>query len=183
MALKVLIPISTGFEEIETATIVDVLRRAGLNVTLAGLTPGLIEGRSAIQIQPDCSIDDALKTMDYDAVVLPGGQPNAGTLARDSRVINLLQRMDSAQKTVAAICAAPAALSQAGLLDTRKATIYPGCVDDLPPGSYVEQDVVISENIVTSRGPATAMAFALALVERLCGGATASTVSKALLAS
>ena len=182
MAPKVLIPISTGFEEIETTTIIDVLRRAGVTVTVAGLTGGLIQGRSAIRIQPDCELDDALKTMDYSAVILPGGQPNARTLSKDSRILSLLKQMDTAGKTVAAICAAPAALTQAGVLHNRKATIFPGCLDDLPPNSYVEQDVVISDNIITSRGPGTAMRFALTLVEKLCGGTVASKVATALIA-
>lgn len=182
MTQKVLIPISTGFEEIETTTIIDVLRRAGVNVVVAGLTPDLIEGRSAIRLQPDCTLDDALVQNDFDAIVLPGGQPNASTLSSDHRVISILQQMRQEKKTVAAICAAPAALSAAGLLDNQKATIYPACIDDLPEGTYIEQDVVISDGIVTSRGPGTAMSFALALVKILCGEAVTATVAADLLA-
>jgi protein deglycase len=182
MKKNVLVPISTGFEEIETTTIVDVLRRAGVTVTLCGLKAGPVVGRSAIQILPDCCLDDLLSRTDFDAIVLPGGQPNARTLTGDERILNLLKQMNRDGKTVAAICAAPAALNAAGLLNHRKATIFPGCRADIPADSYVEEPVVISDGVITSRGPGTAMAFALELTRVLCGDQVTDKVASALLA-
>ncbi|MBN2525204.1 MAG: DJ-1/PfpI family protein [Deltaproteobacteria bacterium] len=183
MSIKVLVPISTGFEEIETTTIVDVLRRGGINVVLAGVTEGPIQGRSAIRVLPDCTLDEALKDASFDALVLPGGQPNAQTLTDDSRIISLLKSMNNSNRLVAAICAAPTALHAAGLLKNRKATIFPECRDDIPKESYVEEDVVISDGVITSRGPATAMSFSLTLIETLRGKDVADKVSAAVLAS
>lgn len=183
MAPNVLVPISNGFEEIEACNIVDVLRRAGITVTIAGLTEGLIEGRSKIRLQPDCTIDNLAPATLFDMVVLPGGQPNAKNLGKDKRVLELLRSTHRAGNWIAAICAAPSALAIAGLLDNEKATIYPGNENDIPPGCYKNQDVVISNKIVTSKGPATAMSFALTLVQLLMGETIAQKVSSAILAT
>lgn len=182
MSPKVLVPVSKGFEEIEAITIVDVLRRASIQVIVAGVTPGIIRGRSQIGIEPDCSLDDALLEAPFDMVVLPGGLPNAYTLRDDKRVIDILKTTNAQGSWVAAICAAPAALTAAGLLSARKATIYPGNEADLPPGSHVAQNVVVSDGVITSRGPGTALEFSLALVKLLCGKVISEKVSSALLA-
>ncbi|MBN2342713.1 MAG: DJ-1/PfpI family protein [Deltaproteobacteria bacterium] len=181
MTVHVLVPISTGFEEIEATTIIDVLRRAGIAVTVAGLTDGPVTGRSGITMLPDTPLDKALGHP-YEMIVLPGGQPNADTLRDDKRVITALQKAHEAGTYVAAICAAPAALTRAGLLEHRKATIYPGCEKNLPDGSFVPDRVVVEEKIITSRGPGTAMEFALTLVSLLVGEEIAKKVAGALLA-
>ena len=151
-------------------TIVDLLRRAGIAVVTAGLEPGLVLGSRGTRIQPDATLDDAL-AQDYDLVALPGGLPGADHLRDDARIQALLKKMAAAGKHTAAICAAPMALAAAGLLDGRRATAYPGVLDglDLPTTTKRGDGVVVDGKVVTSRGPGTAMDFALTLVELLAG--------------
>ena len=166
---KVLIPLADGCEEIEAVTVIDILRRAGVAVTAAGLSARQIKCSRGTVIMADVLLDDVLNE-NFDMIVLPGGMPGAGHLKNDRRIISLLQNMAAKNKYVAAICAAPMALHAAGLVDKRTATSFP-CVLDKLPGShrYSTQPVVVDGNIVTSRGPGTAMDFALTLVELLCG--------------
>lgn len=180
---KALVFLAEGFEEIETVTIVDVLRRAGVEVTVAGL-PNAVEGAHAIKIAPDKSIDD-VKQGDFDAVVVPGGNPGYKNLRKDPRVINLIRKAFDSNKLVAAICAAPAVLSDAGVLKGKYCTIYPGMENELKQGGgKSKQDmIVIDGNIITSRGPATALPFALKLAEILAGKQVAEEVSKKTMAN
>lgn len=169
---KVLVPLAPGFEEIEAVTVIDILRRAGISVVVAGLCDGPVRGSHDIRLDTDCSLDEA-KDGDYDMAVLPGGMPGADNLRDDPRIIGMLKTLAAAGKYTTAICAAPQVLAAAGLLDNRRATSYPGFLDpDRVPGleltgAPVEQD----DKVITSRGPGTAMDFALALVENLAGKA------------
>ena len=167
---SVLVPLAHGFEDLEAVTIVDLLRRAGIAVVTAGLEPGLVLGSRGTRIQPDATLDDAL-AQDYDLVALPGGLPGADHLRDDARIQALLKKMAAAGKHTAAICAAPMALAAAGLLDGRRATAYPGVLDglDLPTTTKRGDAVVVDGKVVTSRGPGTAMDFALTLVELMAG--------------
>lgn len=165
---KALVLLADGSEELEAVSIVNILRRGGVDVTLAGLTAGTLRGSRGTMITPDTTLDDALKH-DYDMVVLPGGQPGTTHLRNDPRVANLLQRAYSAGKQVAAICAAPSVLAAAGLLDGKRATCYPGSLEGFRKVQVESLAVVEDGNIVTSRGPGTAMDFALTLLERLAG--------------
>ncbi|HZV63040.1 MAG TPA: DJ-1 family glyoxalase III [Methylophilaceae bacterium] len=166
---KVLIPLADGCEEIEAVTIIDILRRAGVAVTAAGLSTRQIKCSRGTVIMADDLLDDVLNN-NFDMIVLPGGMPGAEHLKNDQRIINLLQNMAVKNKYVAAICAAPMALHTAGLLDNKAATSFPGVLDKLPGSHrYSTQPVVVDGNLVTSRGPGTAMDFALTLVELLCG--------------
>jgi 4-methyl-5(b-hydroxyethyl)-thiazole monophosphate biosynthesis len=180
---KALVFLAEGFEEIETVTIVDVLRRAGVEVTVAG-SVNMVEGAHAIKIFPDKSIDD-VKLGDFDAVVVPGGNPGYKNLRKDPRVINLIRKAFDSNKLVAAICAAPAVLSDAGVLRDKYCTIYPGMENELEQGGgKSKQDmIVIDGNIITSRGPATALPFALKLAEILAGKQIAEEVSKKTMAN
>jgi 4-methyl-5(b-hydroxyethyl)-thiazole monophosphate biosynthesis len=130
---------------------------------------------------PDMTLEQALQR-DYDMVVLPGGLPGADHLGDDPRVIELLQEMAAAGKYTAAICAAPRALARAGLLDGRRATSYPGALDvaAVPGLDYREQAVITDGKVVTSRGPGTAMDFALQLIELLAGKSQRDTVEAGL---
>jgi len=130
---------------------------------------------------PDTTLDEAL-AHDYDMVVLPGGLPGADHLKNDPRIIELLQRMAAHERYTAAICAAPRALAHAGLLDGRTATSFPGAIDpDSIPGlRYVERPVVIDGRVITSRGPGTAMDFALELIGLLAGSRVRDDVEAAL---
>jgi 4-methyl-5(b-hydroxyethyl)-thiazole monophosphate biosynthesis len=181
---KALVFLATGFEEIETVTIVDVLRRAGIDVIVAGLTPNVTEGKHGIRIIPDKSIDD-VSVDDFDAVVVPGGNPGYKNLRKDPRVIAMIKKVFGSNKLVAAICAAPAVLSDAGVLKGKDCTIYPGMDEELEKGGGKPKTdmVVVDGNIVTSRGPATALPFALKLAEKLVGRQVAEKVSKKTLAN
>ena len=181
---KSLVFLATGFEEIETVTIVDVLRRAGVDVTVAGLTPNTVEGKHGMKIVPDKHIDDT-KVEDFDAIIVPGGNPGYKNLRKDPRVINMVKTAFDSGKLVAAICAAPAVLSDAGILKGKECTIYPGMENELENGGgKPKQDtVVVDGNIITSRGPATALPFALKLAEKLAGKQAAEAVSKKTMAN
>ncbi|HRH79877.1 MAG TPA: DJ-1/PfpI family protein [Thiobacillaceae bacterium] len=165
---SVLVPLAPGFEDLEATTIVDLLRRADVDVVTAGLAPGLVLGSRGMRVQPDALLDDVMRH-DFDMIALPGGLPGSEHLKNDPRIQDLLKRMAGEGKWTAAICAAPMALAQAGLLDGRRATSYPGVVDrmQLPGTTYVAQPVVVDGKVVTSRGPGTAMDFALQLIELL----------------
>jgi 4-methyl-5(b-hydroxyethyl)-thiazole monophosphate biosynthesis len=182
--VKALVFLATGFEEIEAITIVDVLRRAGVDVTVAGLTPNVVEGAHEIKIVPDKPIDEVAME-DFDAVICPGGSPGYKNLRKDPRVIDIIKKAFDSNKLVAAICAAPAVLSDAGVLEGKACTIYPGMENELRKGGgKPKMDmVVVDGNIVTSRGPATALPFALKLAEKLAGKQVAENVSKKTLAN
>lgn len=179
---KVLVPLAAGFEDLEATTIVDILRRAGVEVVTAGLAPGLAQGARGMRVQPDASLDEVLGQA-FDMIVLPGGMPGAENLKNDARVQVLLKQMAAAGKYTAAICAAPIALAQAGLLAGKKATSYPGFIDKLglPDTAYVQDAVVVDGRVVTSRGPGTAMDFALELVALLVGQAKREQVEIGLV--
>ncbi|MCH8158132.1 MAG: DJ-1/PfpI family protein, partial [Nitrospinae bacterium] len=165
---KVLVPLAPGFEEIETITVVDILRRSGARVTVAGTREGVIEGSRGVKVVPDTLLDEA-KADDFDLIVLPGGQPGTDNLKEDPRIKKLLVDMNESGKTLAAICAAPIVLEAAGVLKDRKRTSHPSVKEGLTGELYSEDRVVVDGNIVTSRGPGTAMEFALKLVELLFG--------------
>ncbi|MCK5479676.1 MAG: DJ-1/PfpI family protein [Gammaproteobacteria bacterium] len=166
----VLVPLAQGCEELEAITVVDLLRRAGIDVVTAGLDDQPVRASRGTILVPDMTLDAALQK-DYDMVVLPGGLPGADHLRDDVRIIRLLVQMKEAEKYTAAICAAPRVLAEAGLLDGKRATSYPGCLDaDSVPGlDYVDLPVVADGKVITSRGPGTAMDFALELIATLSG--------------
>lgn len=167
---RVLVPLAQGCEELEAVTVIDLLRRAGIEVVVAGLQPGTVKASRGVQLAPDTTLD-AVLGHDFDMIVLPGGMPGAQHLKEDRRIINLLKKMAEQGKYTAAICAAPIALAEAGLLSGKRATSYPGFLDkmEVPGMAYLGDAVVADEKIITSRGPGTAMDFALALVEALSG--------------
>ena len=179
---KVLVPLAEGCEELEAVTIIDLLRRAQVEVVTAGLAPGPVRASRGTVLVPDTTLDAALEA-EYDLSARPGGLPGADHLAKDARVIALLQKMASQGKYLCAICAAPKVLALAGLLDGKRATAYPGVLDaeEFPTlrltGAAVERD----GRIITSRGPGTAMDFTLALIEALCGKGKRDAVEKGLV--
>ena len=179
---KVLVPLADGCEELEAVTIIDLLRRAGIDVVTAGLKPGIVRASRGVQLMPDTTLDAALQD-DYDMLVLPGGMPGADHLKNDPRILDLVRRMAAAGKYTAAICAAPTVLLEAGVLAGRQATSYPGFLDALKPVGVAlsTAPVVVDGTVVTSRGPGTAMDFALALIEALQGADVRGKVEAALV--
>lgn len=167
---SVLVPLAQGCEELEAVTIIDLLRRAGINVVTAGLDDQPVKASRGTVLIPDTTMDQVM-TQDFDMLVLPGGLPGADHLRDDARVQKKLKQMAAANKYTAAICAAPKALARAGLLDGKRATSYPGALEgsEAEDLSYVQDPVVIDGKVVTSRGPGTAMDFALILIEILLG--------------
>ncbi len=176
---KVAIILAEGFEEIEAVTVIDILRRAGIDVIIAGLSSNNVKGGHSVTIVPDIIIDD-LEINDFDALIIPGGNPGYKNLRNDNRVLLLIRKAFKSRKIIAAICAAPSVLSDAGIIKGKNCTIYPGMENELIQGeSTPKQDiVVIDDNIITSRGPATALPFALTIVERLAGKKIAESIRK-----
>jgi 4-methyl-5(b-hydroxyethyl)-thiazole monophosphate biosynthesis len=177
---RICVLLAEGFEEIEAITIIDVLRRADLEVATVSVKPGRVRGSHGVVVEADRDLAEASRDA-WDMVVLPGGLPGATNLRDDPRVADLLRRQAEAGKRIGAICAAPIALGKAGLLKGKKATSYPGFQDQLTGASYEVAPVVRDGNIITSRGPGTAMEFALAIVADLKGKAAADGLRKGML--
>lgn len=167
---SVLVPLAQGCEELEAVTVIDLLRRAQINVVTASLDDLPVTASRGTRLLADKNLDDALQ-QDYDMVVLPGGLPGADHLDQDPRVIELLKQMANSEKFTAAICAAPKVLATAGLLSGKRATGYPGTLEKLDlPNTDIESAAVVKDgHVVTSRGPGTAMDFALELIALLSG--------------
>ncbi|OHD55249.1 MAG: thiamine biosynthesis protein ThiJ [Spirochaetes bacterium GWF1_51_8] len=163
---KVIVPLAEGFEEIEAVTIIDILRRAKIEVAVAGLKFGATAGSHGIAVTPDVRIED-VNSAEYDMIVLPGGQPGTKNLKGSHSVLSLVKEFYAKGKLVGAICAAPTVLHEAGILKDKKATSFPGYEPEMPDANYVSETVVWDGNIVTSRGPGTAAAFALSIVAKL----------------
>jgi len=179
---RVLVPLAQGCEELEAITITDLLVRAGIEVTTAGLDEQPVTASRGTTIIPDTTIE-AITGQSFDLIVLPGGLPGADHL-RDNKSLQLLLKNHAAEgRRIGAICAAPKALAAAGLLEGRRATAYPGVLEALANDQIDIRNsaIEIDGNIITSRGPGTAMDFALTLIELLEGPARREEVNKQLV--
>ena len=165
---SVLVPLAQGCEELEAVTVVDLLRRAGVHVVTAGLDNAPVRASRGVVLVADMTLDEALK-QEYDMVVLPGGLPGADHLDGDPRIRGLLRTMADSGRYTAAICAAPKVLASTGLLEGKKVTSFPGVLDAFADLDYRSDPVVQDGMMITSRGPGTAMDFALTLIENLLG--------------
>ncbi len=181
MAKNVLIPLAPGFEEIETITVVDVLRRAGARVTLGGTEEGPIKGSRGVLILPDAPLENQSPDH-FDMIVLPGGQPGTNNLTNNPGLIHFLKTMDRGKKFIAAICAAPLILQKAGLIEDKILTSHPSVEDQLEVKEYLNERVVVDGTLTTSRAPGTAMEFALKLVEILFNSEMVEKVNAGMLA-
>ncbi len=177
----VLVPLAQGCEELEAVTIIDLLRRAAITVITAGLDPQPVIASRGTVLLPDTTLA-TVQSQPLDMIALPGGLPGADNLNNDPKIHTLLQQVANQGKHVAAICAAPRVLLSAGLLHEKRITCYPGSLDKLDcSGVTITSDaIVIDDNIITSRGPGTAMDFALTLIETLAGAAKRHEVEKGL---
>lgn len=179
MTKRVLCLLVDGFEETELVTPVNLLRRGGIEVVLAALHGGVVTGRGGIQIVSEVSLDEVEDVAGFDLLYLPGG-PGVMELRTDGRAATLAAQFVASGKTVAAICAAPLILMDAGVLAGRRFTAHFSVHDDLP--GVVDERVVEDGPVLTSRGPGTAVDFGLALVARLAGAAVAQEVAAGIMA-
>ena len=179
---KVLVPLASGFDEIDAVTIIDVLRRSEIEVLVASLDENsLVKGANSITVQADLNIKD-ITIDELDMIVLPGGWDGTYALADNIYVQNILKEMDKKGKNIGAICAAPFALNKAGVLK-QNYTCYPSVEQQINKDGYQgdKQKVIEDENIMTSRGPATAIYFALAIIKKLKGDKIYNTLKDGLL--
>lgn len=179
---RVLVPIATGFEEIEAVCVIDVMRRGGIDVIMGSLDDEpMVKGAHGIVVQTERPIA-GMKADELDMIVLPGGWGGTKALAQDAYVQSLLREMDAKGKQIGAICAAPYALDQAGVLKEGY-TCYPSIEEQIGVGGFqgAKHAVVETENVMTSRGPGTAICFGMAIVKKLVGTEAYAKLRGALL--
>lgn len=175
---RVLVPLADGFEEMEGIIIIDVLRRANVEVIVAGLDKKEITASRKTKHIADYTLDE-VKDWEFDAIILPGGSEGANRLSNDSRIKDIIEKLHNKNKIIGAICAAPNVLIKHKLFNNDdKFTLHPNTLPDNYNGIYVDERVVKTRNIFTSKGPGTAFEFALAIVEELCGPEVRKEVEK-----
>lgn len=182
MSKRALIAVADGVEDLECVTLIDVLRRADVEVLVASIEERrMITCARGTRLTADAMLVDVL-AQDFDLIVLPGGMPGAQHLADFEPLAERVRKQAKAGELFAAICAAPAlALQSYGVLKQRRMTCYPAFSDRLSGCTFVDEAVVVDGNCITSQGPGTALAFALTLVEQLVGRGTRNEVAKAML--
>jgi DJ-1 family protein len=179
--MRILIALADGVEEMEAVITIDVLRRAALEVVAAAIGERReVKASRGVRLVAD-ALWSELQPESFDLLALPGGMGGVRALAADSRVLAALRAFLAAGKPVAAICAAPLVLQAAGLLKGRAFTCHPGAAAEIRPSGIPRQEAVVEDGpLITSQGPGTAIAFALAIVRRLAGDAAAEKVAKEL---
>lgn len=175
-----LLILADGFEEIEAISVVDILRRGQIEVTVAGLNNNHVNAAHGVQIVADTTLDEVASSP-FDVVILPGGEPGTTHLEQSTLVKDVLSAQNHAGKWIAAICAAPRILDGIGFLDGKQATSYPGTRPKMERCDYLETDVVIDGHIITSRGPGTAMAFAYTILSVLTDEAVSEALKKGMV--
>lgn len=181
MSSRVCVFIAEGFEEIEGLTVVDILRRAGVETQMVSITEEkLVTGSHQIPIQTDICIKDA-DFSETELLVLPGGMPGTLNLGACKALTELLMQFHKEEKKVAAICAAPSVLGDLGILKGKKAVCYPGFESRLAGADVVFEEVAVDGHVTTSRGMGTAIPFALALTEQLISKEKAEELGKGII--
>lgn len=176
--MKVMVPVINGFEDIEAISVVDILRRAGIQTDVVGVTGSMVESKSKIKIMTDKRLAEVTNPREYDGVVLVGG-PGYSALSKSLSLVNLVKAFALGGKLVAAIGEGVSILATNGLLDERKAVIAPGMEKLL---TYPrDQPVMIDNNFITSQAPGTAIQFAIAIVRKLKGDSVAQNLKKELI--
>jgi 4-methyl-5(b-hydroxyethyl)-thiazole monophosphate biosynthesis len=181
---SVLLPLAKGFEEVEAVSLIDVLRRGGIEVRIAYLDgpmdTELVLGANGITVKADTSINNVIAE-DFDMILLPGGWDGTYALADNEKVQKLLKEFQSEGKIIGSICAAAFALKKAGVL-TNNYTCYPGAKDEVDHEGYRDDQAVVTDgNIMTSRGPGTALCFGLEIVKRLVGEESYQAIKEGML--
>lgn len=178
---KVSIFLAPGFEEVEALTPIDLLRRAGAQVTIVSVqAEKAVTGSHRITVEADALFED-MDFEEQDMLILPGGQPGTNNLKACQKLRELLAEADKKGKLLAAICAAPTVFGDMGLLKGKKATCYPGCEEGLAGADCLTERVVVDGNLTTSRGVGTAIPFALSLIEQLFGKEKSEEIRKSII--
>jgi 4-methyl-5(b-hydroxyethyl)-thiazole monophosphate biosynthesis len=181
MSKRVLVAVADDIEELEAIAIIDCLRRAGAEVTIASVQKLEITTSRKVKITADCLIADCAGRS-YDLIVLPGGMPGAEHLRDNKQLVEMLKEQKQSDRFYAAICASPVMVfAHYGLLADKKATCYPGMADHLKHKDAVNLRVVVDGNCITSQGPGTALEFGIKLVELLFGIEKAHAIAAAML--
>ncbi len=181
MSRRVLVPLAEGFEEIEAITPIDVLRRAGIDVTVASVQGLPVMGAHGITVQVEIALGDCAN-MDFDLIVLPGGMPGAAHLAESGMLCEMLKKHHKNNRPLAAICAAPAVvLNPLGLLGKERVACHPSGRPQLDDANRSEERLCVGDGLVTAAGPGVAMEFALALVELLVSREKAEELAKTMV--
>ncbi|WP_137887381.1 DJ-1 family glyoxalase III [Pseudomonas sp. 2FE] len=182
MTARALLAVADGVEDLETVTLIDVLRRADIELLVASIeNRRMLTCARGTRLTADAMLVDVL-AQDFDLIVLPGGMPGAQHLADHQPLAERVREHAAAGKLFAGICAAPAlALQGYGVLKQRRMTCYPALSDRLSGCTFVDQPVVVDGNCITSQGPGTALEFALTLVEQLVGKGKRKEIAKAML--
>ncbi|MEK7299089.1 MAG: DJ-1 family glyoxalase III [Candidatus Margulisiibacteriota bacterium] len=178
-----LVILADGFEEVEAVSVIDILRRAQIEVTVAGMSDVQVRGAHDILVRADVKLSGVGASL-FDAVILPGGEPGTTHLqsgAGGAAVKEILTRHAHAGKWLCAICAAPRILDAWGFLDGRQATSFPGTKPHMTHCHYREDRVVLDGQVITSRGPGTALEFAVTIVEKLVSPAARQRLEEALV--
>lgn len=182
MTKKALLILADGFEEIEAVAPFDILKRAGVELVICGISEKEVLSARGLRISLGTLLDE-VNPDEFDALILPGGSLGAENLSKSEKLRNLIKDMNANGKIVSAICASPVVvLSPTGILTGKKATCYPGMEKDFPEDvKFLDKEVVVDGNVVTGRGPATVYRFGFTLVELLAGREIADSVKKAML--
>ena len=179
----VYVHLADGFEEIEATTIIDLLRRAEIKTETVSIMEHLaVTGSHGVKVAADILFEDAVYS-ECEMLVLPGGLPGSTNLGAHEGLCEKILSFHNQGKPIAAICAAPQVFGNLGVLEGKKATCYPGVEKEEWGAEILKDDVVVDDGVITSRGPATAMAFALALIEQIKGKEKAGDIAAGLLYS
>jgi len=173
---RALVPIADGSEEMEAVIMVDIFRRAGWEVDFVGLKEGVITASRGVKIIPDMAWSE-IDSESYDVIALPGGNDGTRNLMKDERVLNALRNHHAVGRITAAVCAGPLVLQRAGIIDDTRVTCHPAVASELTRAQLIEERVVVTDNVVTSRGPGTSFAFALTIIAMVDGRAKADEIA------
>lgn len=180
--MKIILFLADGFEEVEALTVVDYLRRMEIEVDMVSISDDRkVKGAHDIEVLSDKILADIGDIESYDGLVIPGGMPGASNLRNNDRIIEIVRTMNQEEKLVAAICAGPIVFERANIIENKKITSYPGFEDDLKDGEYINQAVVLDGNMITARGPAYAVDFAIEIVRYLLNDSKADELKKDIL--
>ncbi|WP_237698583.1 MULTISPECIES: DJ-1 family glyoxalase III [unclassified Hydrogenobaculum] len=181
MMAKVAVLLAPGFEEVEAIAPIDILRRGGVEVLIVGVKDKVIPSARNVKIEVDLTIDELNDVDNLDMIIIPGGMTGVENLKKSEEVKNLINQMNAKKKYVSAICAGPLVLKNAGVVENKHITSHPSVKLEFNEHLYKEESVVEDENIISSRGPATAMVFGFRLLEKLTSKEKAKEVAKAML--